>query len=99
MTETLHWLPLSAQIHVQITFLVYKAFLGLAPSYFCKLIMRPLSAISDRPICSLECNDLLVKDVHLAAVCFCFSWSSVVELSPCKNRCSVWLVFLYTSPS
>ena len=58
MTEQLHWLPLSAQIHFII--LVYIAFLGLAPSYLCKLIMRPLSAISDRPHRSLVHNDLLV---------------------------------------
>src|SRR6218665_776705 len=58
MTEKLHWLP--ARIHFQIIFLVYKAFLGLALSYLCKLIMRPLSAISDRPLRSLVRNDLLV---------------------------------------
>src|SRR6218665_3236649 len=60
MTEQLHWLPLSAWIHFKIIFLVYNAFLGLAPSYLCKLIMRPLSAISDRPLRSLVRNDLLV---------------------------------------
>src|SRR6218665_1368592 len=60
MTEQLHWLPLSARIHFKIIFLVYKAFLGLAPSYLCKLMMRPLSAISDRPLRSLVRNDLLV---------------------------------------
>src|SRR6218665_2385341 len=60
MTEQLHWLPLSARIHFKIIFLVYKAFLGLPPSYLCKLIMRPLSAISDRPLSSLVRNDLLV---------------------------------------
>src|SRR6218665_3276688 len=28
-------------------------------------------------------------------------WSSVVELSPCKNPCSnsIWFIFLYSSPS
>src|SRR6218665_1720091 len=46
MTEQFHWLPLSARIHFKIIFLVYKAFLGLASSYLCKVIMRPLSAIS-----------------------------------------------------
>src|SRR6218665_3509245 len=60
MTYQLHWLPLSARIHFKIIFLVYKAFLGLAPSYLCKVIMRPLSAISDRPLRSLVRNDLLV---------------------------------------
>ena len=60
MTEQLHWLPLSARTHFKIIFLVYKAFLGLAPSYLCKVIMRPLSAISDRPLRSLVRNDLLV---------------------------------------
>ena len=51
---------LSARIHFKIIFLVYKAFLGFAPSYLCKLIMRSLSAISDRPLRSLVRNDLLV---------------------------------------
>src|SRR6218665_230312 len=60
MTEQLHSLPLPAPIHFKIIFLVYKAFLGLVPSYLCKLIMRPLSAISDRPLRSLVRNDLLV---------------------------------------
>src|SRR6218665_669075 len=46
--------------YIFIIFLVYKAFLGLAPSYLCKVIMRPLSAISDRPLRSLVRNDLLV---------------------------------------
>src|SRR6218665_419290 len=55
MTEKLHWLPLSARIHFKIIFLVYKAFLGLAPSYLC-----PLSAISARPLRSLDRNDFLV---------------------------------------
>src|SRR6218665_1752587 len=59
-SEQLHWLPLSVRIHFKIIFLVYKAFLGLAPSYLCKVIMRPLSAISDRPLRSLVRNDLLV---------------------------------------
>src|SRR6218665_2017888 len=60
MTEQLHWLPISARIHFKIIFLVYKTFLGLAPSYLCKLIMPPLSSISDRPLRSLVRNDLLV---------------------------------------
>jgi len=48
------------RLHFQIIFLVYKAFMGLAPSYLFKLIMRALSAISDRPLRSLVRNDLLV---------------------------------------
>src|SRR6218665_91787 len=39
----LHWLPLSVRIQFKIIFLVYKAFLGLPPSYICKLIMRDMS--------------------------------------------------------
>ena len=56
ITEKLHYLPLSAGIQFKITgiFLVYKATLGLAPRYLYSLIMRPLSAISDRPLCSLD---------------------------------------------
>src|SRR6218665_2726391 len=58
--EKLHWLPLSARIHFKIILFIYKAFLGLSPSYLCNLIIRPLSAISDLPLCSLDRNDLLV---------------------------------------
>src|SRR6218665_1547176 len=103
MTEKLHWLPLSARIQFKIIFQDYKVCLGLAPSYRCKLIMRPLSTISDRPLRSLDRNDLLAPQartrVHLAAACFCISWTSVMELSPCKNPCSnsLRLVFLYSS--
>src|SRR6218665_693727 len=69
MTEQLHRLPLSARNHFKIIFLVYKAFLGLAPTYLCncKLIMRPLSAISDRPLRSLVRNDLLVPRSRTSA--------------------------------
>src|SRR6218665_1343218 len=64
MTEKLHWLPLSARIQFKIIFQDYKAFLGLAPSYRCKLIMRPLSTISDRPLRSLDRNDLLAPQAR-----------------------------------
>ena len=52
---------------------------------------------------SLERNDLLVKDVHLAAMCFCFSWSSVFELSAYTNPRSSFLtplllLFAFLSP-
>src|SRR6218665_124905 len=101
MTQQLYWLPLSARIHFKIIFLVYKAYLGLAPSYLCKLIrshMRPFSAVSDRPLRSLVRNDLLVKDVHISVVCFCFSWSSLVELSPCKSRAQILYSSLSSTP-
>src|SRR6218665_2121981 len=48
------------RLHFKIIFLVYKAFMGLTPSYLFKVIMRSLSAISDRPLRSLVRNDLLV---------------------------------------
>src|SRR6218665_3226666 len=97
MTEQLHWLPLFARIHFKIIFLVYKAFLDLAPSYLCKLIMRPLSAISDRPLRCLVHNDLLVPRSRTSTSQQCgFDITSsiaslaadLVELSPCKNPCS-----------
>jgi len=79
-----------------IIFRVYKAFLGLAPSYMylCKLIMRPLSAIADRSLRFLVRNDLRVPRSRTStsqqwAVCFCFSWFSLVELSPCKTRAQI----------
>src|SRR6218665_2932262 len=103
MKEKLHWLPLSARIQFKIIFLVYKAFLGWAPSYLCKLIMRPLSAISDRPLCSLDHNYYVVprSRISTSQQCLCFRWPSVVELSPCKNPCSnsLWFIFLYSLPS
>ena len=71
MTEQFHWLPLSARIRFTIIFLVYKTFMSLAPSYLCKLIKRPLYAISDRPLRSLVHNDLLVPrstTSHLSSV-------------------------------
>src|SRR6218665_964572 len=103
MTEKLHWLPLSARIQFKIIFLVSKAFLNLAFSYLCNLIMRPLSAISDRPLCSLDRNDLLVprSRTSTSQQCAFTSAGPVVELSPCKNPCpnSLWLAFLYSLPS
>lgn len=42
------------------TSLIYKAFLGLTPCHFCRLTMCPRSAICDRPLCSLDHNDLFV---------------------------------------
>jgi len=70
--QKLHLLLLSAWIHFKIIFLVYKAFLGLAPSYLCKLIMRPLSAISDHPLRSFDRNYLLFGQghPHLSSVLF-----------------------------
>src|SRR6218665_3167259 len=91
ITEQLHWLPFSARIHFKIIFLVYKAFLGLAPSHLCKLIMRPLSAISERPLRSLVRNDVLVPRSRTSTsqqCAFASVVSSLVELSPCKNPCS-----------
>src|SRR6218665_830841 len=45
VTEQLHWLRLSARIQFMIIFHVYKAFLGLAPSYLCKLIVSTICNI------------------------------------------------------
>ena len=55
--------------------LVYKAFLGLAPSYICKLIMRPPSAITVRPLRSLVRNNLLVPQYRtsISQQCACAS--------------------------
>ena len=76
---------------------------SMAPSNLCTLIMRLLSAISDRAFSSLDHNDFLVprSSMSTSQLCFCFSRFSIVELSPCKNLCSnsLWLIFLYSSPS
>src|SRR6218665_2840833 len=45
----LHWLPLSVRIQVKIIFLVYKAFLGLPPSYLCKLIILHINPRQNPP--------------------------------------------------
>src|SRR6218665_1406533 len=74
--------------HFNIIFLVYKAFLGLAPSYLCKLIMGSRSAISDGPLRSLVRNDLLVPRSRMSTSQQCAFASALVELSPCKNPCS-----------
>ena len=39
---------------------------------------------------TINVNFISVKDIHFAAECFCFSWSSVVELSPCKIRAQIF---------
>ena len=57
-TEQLHWLPLSARSQFKILFLIHKISVGLAPRYLCKLIMYSLPAIYDRPIRSLDRNDV-----------------------------------------
>ena len=75
-----------------IIFLVYKAFLSLAPSYLCKLIMRPLSAVSDRPLRSLVRNHRLVPRSRTSTSQQC-AFASAGPLSwnclPVKTRAQI----------
>src|SRR6218665_370444 len=100
MTEKLHWLPLSARIQFKIIFLVYKAFLDWARSYLYKLIMGPLYAISDCPLCSLDHNDLLVPLSSTSILQQCAFASAGPLLWNCKNprSNSLSLILLYSSP-
>src|SRR6218665_2282894 len=96
MTEQLHWLPLYARIHFKIIFLVYKAFLGLAPSYLCKVIMRPFSAISDRTFRSLVRNDLLVPRSRTSTSQQCAFASAgplLWNCLPVKTRAQIHIFF------
>ena len=84
--------------------LAYKAFLGLAPHYLWRLIMHPLSAISNRLLCSLDRNDLLDPQSRtFTSQCqrALLPRSSIVESPPCTNPRwnSIWLVFFYRSSS
>src|SRR6218665_648191 len=101
MTEQLHWFPLSARIHFKIIFLVYKAFLGLAPSYLCKLIMRPLSAISDCPLRSLVRTDLLVPRPRTSTSQQCAFASAgplLWNCLPVKTRAQILSTSLSSTP-
>src|SRR6218665_2472534 len=98
MTEKLHWLPLSAQIHFKIIFLDYKAFLGLALSYLCKLIMRQLSPMSDSPLRSLVRNHLLIPRSRMSTSQQCAFASAGPLLWNCLPVKSVLKFFLARFP-
>src|SRR6218665_1611573 len=55
-----HWLPLIAQIQLKVLTLIYHSHIGQAPRYLRNLICLPSSAISLRPLRSLDHHDLFV---------------------------------------
>src|SRR6218665_392961 len=97
MAEKLHWLPHSVWVQFKIIFLVYKASLGLAPSYFCKLIMGQLSVICDRPLHYLDHNDLLVPQSRTSTSQQCAFASAGPLLFNCKKN--PWTNSLWFSSS
>src|SRR6218665_1727060 len=56
----LHWLPLSARIQLKVFTLIYRSHIDQAPKYLRGLIRLPSSAISLRPLRSLDRHDLFV---------------------------------------
>ena len=101
MTEKFHWLLLSVRVQFKIILLVYKAFLGLAPSYLCKLITRPLSAISDRPLRSLYRNDLLVPRSRMSTSqqrAFASAGSLTWYCLPVKIRAKILFCLFSSTP-
>src|SRR6218665_2044240 len=60
MFDHLHWLPLIARIQLKVLTLTYRSHIGQAPRYLRDLIRLPSSAISLRPLRSLDRHDLYV---------------------------------------
>src|SRR6218665_1055914 len=60
MFEHLHWLPLVVRIQLKVLTLIYRLHIGQAPRYLRDLIRLPSSAISLRPLRSLDHHDLFV---------------------------------------
>src|SRR6218665_1780569 len=64
MFDHLHWLPLIAWIQLKVLTLIYCLHIGQAPRYLCDLICLPSSAISLRPLSSLDHHDLFVPQAR-----------------------------------
>src|SRR6218665_944872 len=60
MYDHLHWLPPIARIQLKVLTLIYRSHIGQAPRYLRDLIRLPSSAISLRPLRSLDRQDLFV---------------------------------------
>src|SRR6218665_2368732 len=60
MFDHLHWLPLIARIQLKVLTLIYRSHIGQAPRYLRDLFRLPSSAISLRPLRSLDRHDLFV---------------------------------------
>ena len=60
MFDHLHWLPLIARTKLKVLTLIYRSHIGQAPRYLHDLIRLPSSAISLRPLRSLDRPDLFV---------------------------------------
>ena len=61
MFDHLHSLPLIVRIQLKILTLIYRSHIGQAPRYLRDLIRLPSSAISLRPLRSLDHHDLFVR--------------------------------------
>src|SRR6218665_991615 len=60
MIDHLHWLPLIARIQLKVLTLIYHSHIGQATRYLRDFICLPSSAISLRPIRSLDRHDLYI---------------------------------------
>src|SRR6218665_1910975 len=61
MFDHLHWLPLIARIQLKVLTLIYRSHTDQAPKYLRDLIRLPSSAISLRPLRSLDRHDFFVQ--------------------------------------
>ena len=64
MFDHFHWLPLIARIQLKVLTLIYRSHIGQASKYVRDLIRLPSSAISLRPLRSLDHHDLFVPRVR-----------------------------------
>src|SRR6218665_3555955 len=64
MFDHLHWLPLIARIQLKVLTFIYHMHIGQAPKYLRDPIRLPSSAISLRPLRSLDRHDLFVPQAR-----------------------------------
>ena len=102
MTDELHWLPVASRIRYKILLMVSRTQQGRAPKYLCDLMCKPTSAVSLRPLRSLDRLDLFVPRARTAmaqhrafAIVGPSSWNDLPPLyskilagvSPSSARC------------
>jgi len=84
MFDHLHWLPLIALTQLKILTLIYRSQIDQSPKYFRDLIRMPSSAISLRPLRSLDRHDLCParEDFHDSDTSLCNHWPLALEPTP-----------------
>src|SRR6218665_2894178 len=87
MFDHLHWLPLIARIQLKVLTLIYRSHIGQAPTYLRDLVHRLSSAISLRPLRSLDRHDLFVSRARTSMAqtrhtSLCNHWPIALEPTP-----------------